>query len=126
MRKPLKPGQSGVTLDYKEDPPGNPVDARKWIQEAIRNSCYTTKQHVFDRLNERGLSMDDLLHAIAHPRQVEFYTEPPRHGGTCWRLFGKDITNSQEVGVGFEAYLDELGRWAVLCTIFCVKERSWT
>ena len=48
----------------------------------------------------------------------------PRHSGTCWRLFGPDLEQEQEIGVGIEAYLDDRGHWAVLCTIFAVKERS--
>jgi hypothetical protein len=126
MRKPLQPGQVGVSLDYKCEPPTNPVDARKWIQEAIRTECYTVKPHVRDRLRERKLTMEDLLHAIASPRALESYPDMPRHGGTCWRLFGRDMDGAKEVGVGFEAYVNEQGRWAVVCTIFPVKERSWT
>ena len=123
MANTLKPGKSGVSLDYKLRPPENPVDARKWVQEAIRNDCYTTTKHVLDRLKQRNLSMDDLRHAVAHPRKVEPYADLPQNGGTCWRLFGRDVDSETEVGVGFEAYLDKRGRWAVLCTIFTVEER---
>lgn len=123
MPKLLKPGQAGVSLDYK-DAPRNPVDARKWIQEAIRTECYATTDHVHDRLRERGIGMRDLLHAIAHPRAVESYPGMPMNGGTCWRLFGRDMDGEQEVAVGFEAYVNKQGRWAVLCTIFPAKERS--
>lgn len=123
MPKPLNPGPSGVPLGYKSASPGNPVDARKWIQEAIRTECYTATNHVRDRLRERGLSMDDLRHAVAHPRKVEPYSRMPQHGGTCWRLYGRDLDDEQEVGVGFEAYMDERGRWAVLCTIFALEGR---
>lgn len=123
MPKPLKPGQARVSLGYKDAPPENPVDARKWIQEAVRSSRYRTTDHVSQRLAQRRLSMDDLLHAIAHPRMLEAYPGMARHGGTCWRLFGPDLDHEQEIAVGIEAYLDDVGRWAVLCTIFAVKER---
>lgn len=123
MPKHLKPGQVSVSLGYRDAPPGNPVDARRWIQEAVRSRCYTATDHVGQRLAQRRLSMDDLLHAIEHPRKVEPYPDMPRHGGTCWRLFGPDLDQEQEIGVGIEAYLDDRGRWAVLCTIFAVKER---
>ncbi len=121
MPKSLKPGPAGVSLDYRNAPPENPVDARKWIQEAVRSSRYTATGHVGQRLAQRRLNMDDLLHAIEHPRKVEPYPDMPRHGGTCWRLFGPDVDQEQEIGVGIEAYLDDRGRWAVLCTIFAVK-----
>jgi len=123
MPKPLKPGQVSVSLGYKDAPPENPVDARRWIQEAVRSSRYTATDHVGQRLAQRQLSMDDLLHAIERPRKVEPYPDMPRHGGTCRRLFGPDLDQEQEIGVGIEAYLDDRGRWAVLCTIFAVKER---
>lgn len=124
MPKPLKPSASVVPLGYKDAPPKNPVDARKWIQEAVRSERYTPKHHVFVRLRERQLTMDDLLHALERPRTVEAYPGMPEHGGSCWRVFGRDLEGDQEVGVGVEAYLDEQGRWAVLCTIFPVRGPS--
>jgi hypothetical protein len=126
MPKPLKPGQISVSLDYKDAPPRNSIDARTWIQEAIRDDRYTPSHHLFDRLRERELSMNDLVHAILHSRKVEPYPDMPRHGGTCWRLFGPDLELQKELGVGIEAYLNEHRRWIVLCTLFAVKERSWT
>ena len=96
MANTLKPGKLGVSLDYK----------------LRRNDCYTTTKHVLDRLKQRNLSMDDLRHAVAHPRKVEPYADLPQNGGTCWRLFGRDVDSETEVGVGFEAYLDKRGRWA--------------
>src|SRR4051812_45895603 len=120
MPKSLKPGQLGVSLDYKNAPPKNPVDARKWIQEAVRSGRFTATDHVGLRLRQRRLAMDDLLHAIEHPRQVEPDPDLPRHGGSCWRWFGPDLDHEQEIGIGIEAYLDDRGRWAVLCTIFPV------
>lgn len=124
MPKSLKPGPAGVSLDYRNAPPENPVDARKWIQEAVRSSRYTATDPVSQRLAQWRPNLDDLLHAIEQPRKVEPYPDTPRHGGTCWRLFGPDLEQEQEIGVGIEAYLDDRGRWAVLCTIFAVKERS--
>jgi hypothetical protein len=123
MPKPLKPGSVGVSLGYSDAPPESPADARRWIQEAVRSSRYTATSHVGQRLGQRQLGMDDLLHAIEHPRKVEPYPNMPRHGGTCWRLYGPDLDQEQEIGVGIEAYLDDRGRWAVLCTLFVVKER---
>ena len=122
MPKSLKPGLTGVSLSYTDAPPKNPADARRWIQQAVRSGRYTATDHVGQRLKQRQLDMDDLFCAIEHPRRVEPYPDMPRHGGTCWRLYGLDLEQEQEIGVGIEAYLDERGRWAVLCTIFAVKE----
>lgn len=122
MPKPLKPGPVGVSLSYTHAPPKSSVDARRWIQEAVRSGRYTATAHVGQRLEQRQLAMDDLFFAVEHLRKVEPYPDMPRHGGTCWRLYGPDLEQEQEIGVGIEAYLDERGRWAVLCTIFAVKE----
>lgn len=52
------------------------------------------------RLKQRQLDMDDLFYAIEHPRRVEPYPDMPRHGGTYGRLYGLDLEQEQEIGVG--------------------------
>ena len=50
MPKSLKPGQASVSLSYTDAPPKNPVDARRWIQEAVRSGRYTATVKVIDRV----------------------------------------------------------------------------
>lgn len=64
--------------------------------------------------------MADLFHAIRRPSAVEPYSGMPRQGGTCWRVVGRDLEQEQQIAIGVEAYLDERGRWAILCTIFAL------
>lgn len=119
-RKPLKPGPLGVALGYNDAAPRSAAAARKWIQEAVSTGCYTPSVHLRVRLTERGLTMADLFHAIRRPSAVEPYAGMPQQGGTCWRVIGHDLEQEQKIAIGVEAYRDERGRWAILCTIFAV------
>lgn len=97
------------------------VEARKWVQEAIREGHYTPVPHVRDRLKERGMTMNDLFHALNHPSTVEPYPAMPEHGGTCWRFIGQGLDTQAKIAVGVELYLNEQQRWAILVTIFPAK-----
>jgi hypothetical protein len=74
-------------------------------------------RHLFERLQERDIAVRAMLFAVQHGERAEPYTEPPEHGGTTWRIFGKD-PQGRRLAVGVEAYRDEQGRAAVLCTVF--------
>ena len=75
-----------------------------------------------ERLVQRELVLLDVLTAIQRGARAEPYAEPPRQGGTCWRVHGQDA-GGRKIAVGVEAYLDEDGRWALLCTVFEEKRR---
>ena len=101
--------------------PENPITARQWIREAIGNGNYDHASHFEDRLRERGLSVRDALHALEKSKLVEAYPRIPDHGGSCWRVWGRDVANKQDVVVGVEAYIDSEGRMVILCTLFAVE-----
>ena len=63
-----------------------------------------------------------MLTAIQHGQRAEPYLDPPRQGGTCWRVHGQD-SDGRKLSVGVEAYLDDKGNWALLCTVFEEKKR---
>lgn len=47
--------------------------------------------------------------------------DPPKLGGTCWRVHGLDA-DGRSLGIGVEAYLDDDEQWAFLITV--IVERS--
>lgn len=108
---------SDVILDYTRVPQ-NPIDARSWIKEAVRTGCYVPSVHLGKRLAQRGLTMFDVLKVLKYPRNIEPYAEEPAHGGTCWRLYGRDVDNGQDLAVGVETYLNASGKAVIICTIF--------
>lgn len=77
---------------------------------------YTPSGHFGDRLWERKISMPDVLIVLKRAARVVPHDDPPRHGGTCWRVLGRDVDGARTIGVGVETYLDERGRWMILCT----------
>lgn len=62
--------------------------------------------------------MPDVHHAISAPDRIEPHHRRPVFGGTCWRLFGRDINQESEIAVGIEAFLHKGERRVVLCTVF--------
>jgi hypothetical protein len=65
--------------------------------------------------------MVEVLAAIRRGGRAESYSDPPRHGGTCWRVHGQDL-DGRKLAVGVEAYLDENQRWTILCTVIALKK----
>jgi hypothetical protein len=68
--------------------------------------------------------MDDAVYMLMHGARAEPYpAQLPQHGGTSWRIHGKDSTG-RRLAIGVEAYLDEGGRAAVLCTVIDMSKRG--
>lgn len=103
--------------------PSQPQEALAWIKEAIRESRYRTTGHLLARIAARQIILDEVLYVLRHGQRVEPYAEPPQHGGTSWRLHGRDSAGRQ-IAVGVEAYLDEQQRWAILCTVINTNRRG--
>lgn len=98
-----------------------PDDARgaiRWAREALPAGRYRASVHFNDRLKERGVTIADVFAAVAHARSAEPYPSMPQHGGTCWRIHGRDADGDRVLGIGVEAFDDEEGQPSVvLCTI---------
>jgi hypothetical protein len=98
------------------------VEALRWIKAAVRAGRYQATKHLMERLILRKLVLLDVLTAVQRGSRAEPYSEPPRQGGTCWRVHGQD-SDGRKLAVGVEAYQDERGEWALLCTVFEEKKR---
>jgi hypothetical protein len=96
-------------------------EALSWIKEAVREGRYLRTKHLFDRMVDRAVLLVDVLAAISRGARAEPYAEPPRHGGSCWRVHGQDL-EGRRLSVGVEAYLDEDQRWSILCTVMELKK----
>lgn len=97
--------------------PANAVDALQWIQEAVAGGRYIPTNHLFDQCQARHISIHDVKRAIRLATSCVPYNEPPRNGGTCWRVTGPDY-DGDDTSVGVEAFQDHLGRRSILCTVF--------
>ena len=40
-----------------------------------------------------------------------------QNGGSCWRVFGRDLDRERLLAVGIDAYMSEDGKAAILCTV---------
>ena len=98
--------------------PRNAADALRWIQVAVQQGRYHPSAHFYDRMAEEPLAFDDILWTIEQPFVCETYDRPPKHGGTCWRIKGRNVLNTRNVWVGCEAYLDAKKHRCILCTAF--------
>lgn len=102
--------------------PNAPQDALPWIKEAARSGRLVVTRHLLDRCARRHFTIDEVAFVVRHAYRVEPYSAPSQHGGTSWRVYGKDSTG-RAVAVGVEAYQDDAGRAAVVCTIFPTGDR---
>lgn len=84
--------------------PRTPTNARKWV-----------------RLASRRITMLDALHLLHRTPRVEAHPDPPRHGGTCWRVIGRHVDGERTIAVGVEAFHDERGHRLMLCTVIDTK-----
>ena len=115
-------GGADVTLCYINSGPKSAAEALRWIKAAVRAGRYQGTKHLTERLVQRGLVLLDVLTAIQRGSRAEPHSEPPRRGGTCWRVHGQD-SDGRKLAVGVEAYKDERGEWTLLCTVFEEKRR---
>lgn len=73
--------------------------------------------HFTEQRYERGLDLLDGKNAIEHATGCSPYaTGAPRHGGSCWRIYGPGI-DVERIVVACEAYKDGLGEQCILITI---------
>lgn len=103
--------------------PQNAQEALSWIKEAVRENRFFPTRHVVERGVLRGASLIDVVAAIGRAASLEPYGATPEHGGTCWRVHGKDA-DGRRLAIGVEAYLDEDHRWVVLITVINMTRRS--
>jgi hypothetical protein len=68
-------------------------------------------------LVERGFDMFDVLHAVEQATRARRYDQEPQHGGTCWRIIGRNVDGNRSVAVGVECFLDRKRRRVVLITV---------
>ncbi len=97
--------------------PETSVDAKQWVQEALREMRYTPSGHLYQQMRERQVTMDDVKNIIKRPTSVEPYPMQSQNGGSCWRVFGRDLDRERLLAVGIDAYMSEDGKAAILCTV---------
>jgi hypothetical protein len=103
--------------------PATANDALSWIRDAMARSRYIPAVHLFRRMSERRITLDDLKRATAAATSCMPYSEPPQHGGTSWRVYGPDVDGACEIGVGYEAFRDHLGKRVVIVTVLVRQEK---
>lgn len=103
----------------KFTPPATGPEALAWVQEALTGRRYVVGTHFMDRLADRDIPWRAAWHAIHNARACAPYA-PDRGaiaGGSCWRITGPDQEGTA-TSVGVEAFVDHLGRRALLVTVF--------
>jgi hypothetical protein len=99
--------------------PKTEIEALRWIQEAVEAGRYVPSVHFYDRLLERKIDIQDVFQAVENATVCVVYERGvPEHGGTCWRLIGRNVDGDEDVAVGVEAFLDKKRRRCILCTVF--------
>lgn len=97
--------------------PGTPREALAWTQTALRDGRYIPSIHFGERLLERGFDMFDVLHAVEHATRVRSYDQEPEHGGTTWRIVGRNVDGNRSVAIGVECFLDRKRHRVALITV---------
>ena len=98
--------------------PADATEARAWIQDAVAAGRYIVHPHLTRRCAERRISLWEIKQAIRDTGSCLPYSErTPTAGGTNWRLTGR-TRDGEELTIGVEAFLDHLGRRALLITVF--------
>ena len=99
--------------------PKEAADALEWSRDAMSSGRYTPSVHFAERMMQRAVDFEDVFNAIAKATEcIPFTNDPPRHGGTCWRIIGPDLEDTQRVALGVETYTDKKRRRCFLCTVF--------
>lgn len=103
--------------------PKTRTEALPWIQEALQAGRYVPSGHFYDRLQERGIDIQDVFHAVESASKcLEYSGGVAQNGGTCWRVVGKNVDRDKAIAVGVEAFLDKKKRRCILCTVFRPNE----
>lgn len=97
--------------------PATSSEALQWIQEAVASGRYIPTNHLFDQCDRRHIKIQDVHRAIRLATDCKPHGDPPKHGGTCWKVTGPDYEGS-ETTVGVEAFEDTGKRRAALCTVY--------
>lgn len=79
---------------------------------------YDLSRHFGEQLVRRGLTLPDALNTVEKPKRVEPYPSMPQHGGSAWRVFGRDVDDEQDIAVGAETYISSDGQRMIFCTLF--------
>jgi len=97
--------------------PTDAAEALRWIQEAVAGGRYITHPHIQKRFVERRVSLWELKQAVRAATSCAPYERKSIAGGTNWRITGK-TRDGDTLTVGVEAFVDHLGRRALLITVF--------
>jgi hypothetical protein len=97
--------------------PTEAAEALRWIQEAVASGRYITHPHIQRRFLERRISLWEVKQAVRVATSCMPYERKPTAGGTNWRVSGK-TRDGETLTVGVEAFIDHLGRRALLITVF--------
>lgn len=105
--------------------PRTPQEALRWIRVAVESGNYLPSVHFEQRLRERRVDMHDVLYALRRCRSVREYDgRIPVYGGTCWRVFGRDLEDEMDLIIGIEAYRNVNGKQVILCTVLPPMEKG--
>ena len=96
-----------------------PSAALRVIREAFNNGRAYLLEHARARMLQRGVSFDDIEHAVLRARFIEAYPGPRDDGESCtsWRITGPGLDRAA-VSVGVQLSLDERGNAVVVVTVF--------
>jgi hypothetical protein len=98
--------------------PTEAKEALEWIREAVAAGRYLTHPHLWTRCRQRDVSLWEVKQGIRSATTCAPYAErKSTAGGTNWRVTGR-TRDGETLTVGVEAFLDHLGRRALLITVF--------
>ena len=104
--------------------PKDVVLALSWIRDAMMYGRFTLSKHFSESLAEDSIDMKDVHHAIANAYGLREYTKnDPMDGGSCWRVFGPNLSGDHDLAIGVEAYPDDENPSVWLVTVFFSHRR---
>ncbi len=101
-----------------------PSAALRAIKRAVNAGQWRPDPHLLKQLRKRGLSLTDVLAAIANAKRIEAHDMRPLNAeGESWRLYGCDL-DGRLLGVGVELVRDENDDFVVVITVFLKERRT--
>jgi hypothetical protein len=77
---------------------------------------YIRAKGLFDRVSDRPIALIDVVTVVRRASIVEPCVDSPCHGGTCWRVRGRDA-DDRPLAIGVELFYSDTRRCVSLNTV---------
>jgi hypothetical protein len=99
-----------------------PVQAKQHF-EALRgdDSCIHHSTHLHDRMDERGVTIRQVMAALRHGRVEQ---EPYLEKENCWRMRYRDFVAGDDISVVVQLEKDKMGELLIVVTVIHHEEQK--